>query len=78
MKKLLLLAALAAALAATSGTSAFADASQNGCEHSQDRAAGCSDPVKVPEPPSAATLAAGLLSVGAFVALFGRKGWMRS
>ena len=78
MKKFILLAALTGALIATSRTSAFADASQNGCEHSHDRAAGCSDPVKMPEPPSSAMLAAGLLSVGAFVALFGRKGWMRS
>jgi hypothetical protein len=77
MKKLSMVVALAFALFALPGLSAYADASTNGCEHSGGKAAGCSnntaanDPVSVPEPTSFVLLAAGLLVCGG--AVFGRK-----
>jgi hypothetical protein len=74
MKRISLLLALAVALVGFSGAPAYADASQNGCEHSDYRAAGCTqDPVGVPEPGSFALLAVGLVTLGGLAVAFGRK-----
>ena len=78
MKKLSMVAALAVTLVALPSVSAYADASKNGCEHSDGKAAGCSndtaqDPVSVPEPTSFALLTVGLLVCGGAAVVFGRK-----
>lgn len=77
MKKLTLsVGALAVALL-LSNAPAFAKANENGCRHSNNRAAGCSDKdknsVKVPEPGNLSLLVAGIVLVGGAAVLFGRK-----
>ena|SRR6516165_10701355 len=70
MRKLALFLTLGMALVGLSSVRAHADASATGCEHSDDRAAGCSaDPVTMPEPSGLALLALGLagLSGAGFV-----------
>jgi len=62
---------------------ARADASQSGCFHSHDRAAGCtkddddhdkkSDPVSMPEPGTFVQLASGLLALGGLAAVVRRR-----
>jgi hypothetical protein len=80
MKKLSMIVALAVTLIALPAVSAYADASQNGCEHSGNRAAGCTDdtkkkedPARVPEPTSFALLTVGVLACGGAAVVFGRK-----
>jgi hypothetical protein len=73
MKKTAITLALGFVLfVAVPGTvSVWADASPNGCLHSNNRAAGCSV-VHTPEPSSLAMLAIGLAATGAFF-VFGRR-----
>jgi hypothetical protein len=56
---------------------AFADASNNGCEHSDDRAKGCSNdpaaPTPTPEPGSLGLLTSGILLLGGAAATYGRR-----
>ena len=59
-------------------TPAFADASANGCKHSDDTASGCSDPTPAPEPGSLGLLAAGILVVGGGAAMVGRKRFLHN
>jgi hypothetical protein len=77
MKKVSLLLALAVALVALPSAPAYADASSTGCEHSDNRAAGCSgdpaDPASVPEPNSVALLAIGLAAVSGLAVALRRK-----
>lgn len=79
MKKITAIIALGIALLVIPRVPAFADASQNGCEHSGGKAAGCSDDdkkkdaTKVPEPTSFALLAVGLVTLGGTALVFGRK-----
>ena len=72
MKKAKIAAAFAVVLfAAIPGAfSVRAQASPNGCLHSNNNAAGCA--VSMPEPSEWALLATGLIAVGA-LAFFGRK-----
>jgi hypothetical protein len=78
MKNLPLLVAALIAGFMLSSIPAFADASKNGCEHSNDRAKGCSnDPAaantSVPEPGSLGLLATGLILVGGTAAIYRRR-----
>ena len=79
MKKIAAVIALGVALMVVPGIPAFADASQNGCEHSGGKAAGCTDddgtkdPAKVPEPTSFALLAVGFVVVAGAAFILGRK-----
>jgi len=73
MKKLCLLVASLFVVLMLSCTPAFADASANGCQHSDDRASGCSDPTTAPEPGSLGLLAAGILVVGVGAAIVRRR-----
>jgi hypothetical protein len=74
MKKVLSVLALAVALIAVPRIPAYADASQQGCESSGGRAAGCSnDPVNVPEPNTSGLLAFGLAAVGGLAIVLGMK-----
>lgn len=64
MKKGFLILGLAMALSVLPRVPAYADASQNGCKHSDNRAAGCKpDPVGIPEPGSFALLTMGLAAL---------------
>ncbi len=84
MKKMAAVIALGIALMAWPAIPVYADASENGCEHSGGNAAGCSDEVKtkktaqVPEPTSFALLAVGLVAIGGAAFLFGRKRQVQS
>src|SRR5664279_3516117 len=85
MKRLSILAALAVTLIALPGVSAYADASQNGCEHSGNRAAGCTgdndkkkSTTSVPEPTSSVLLATGLLVCGGAAFALRRKRLMQN
>jgi len=71
MKKLSQLFVSSVAVSMLTCAPAFADASQNGCEHSGGKAAGCS--ATVPEPGTGVLLTAGVLLVAGAVALFSRK-----
>ncbi len=75
MKKLCLGVALLAGLMLSS-IPAFPDASKNGCEHSDDRAKGCSNdpatPAPTPEPRTIGLLTAGILLLGG-AAIYGRR-----
>ena len=72
MKRILSVLVLAFALIAVPRISAYGDASQQGCESSGGRAAGCSnDSVRVPEPGSADLFALGLLAVCGFTIVLG-------
>ena len=75
MKKISLVLALAVALIALPKVPAYADASENGCLHSDGKAAGCSavDPVSAPEPGSFVLLAAGLAAVGGLAVILRRR-----
>jgi hypothetical protein len=76
MKKLYLLVTFLLVGPTLSCVPAFADASQNGCQHSDDRASGCSNDsasTPVPEPGSLSLLAAGILLVGGGAAIVGRR-----
>lgn len=74
MKNILSVLALAVALVAVPRIPTYADASQQGCESSGGRAAGCSNaPVNVPEPGTSALLAFGLAAVGGLALVLGMK-----
>ena len=78
MKKAVLVMAVAFALWNTAP--AHADASPNGCLHSDGRAAGCTDPTtptSVPESSSFVLLASGLVALGG-LALVTRKRFSRN
>jgi hypothetical protein len=64
---------LALAIFTTPATLVHADASPNGCEHSDGKAKGCGDPVSMPEPASSALVAAGLLTITGLAIGLGRK-----
>jgi hypothetical protein len=64
---------LALAIFITPATLVHADASPNGCEHSDGKAKGCGDPVSMPEPASSALVAAGLLAITGLAIGLGRK-----
>ncbi len=55
----------------------YGDASSTGCEHSQGRAAGCSDDPKpastVPEPGTLGLMVAGIIGIGGVAYLLTRK-----
>jgi len=81
MQKLYLLVAFLLVVPMLSCVPAFADASQSGCEHSDDRASGCSNDsasTTVPEPGSLSLLAAGILLVGGGAAIFKRRRFLHS
>lgn len=85
MKKFSMLAALVITLVALPGVSAYADASQNGCEHSGNQAAGCTgdtdkkkSTASVPEPTSFVLLATGLLVCGGAAFVLRRKRLMQN
>ena len=72
MKRILSVLALGFALIALPIVPAHGQASQQGCESSGGRAAGCtSDPVKVPEPRTSALLALGLAVVAGLTIVLG-------
>jgi hypothetical protein len=64
---------LALAIFTTPATVVHADASSNGCKHSDGRAKGCGDPVSMPEPASSALVATGLLAITGLAIGLGRK-----
>ena len=73
MKKLCLFVASLFVVLMLSCMPSFADASANGCQDSDDRASGCSDPTTAPEPGSLGLLAAGILAVGVGAAIVRRR-----
>jgi len=73
MKKVTLVFALAVALFALPKVPAYAQASQQGCQSSGGRAAGCNAFVQVPEPSSFTLLTAGLLTLGGIALILRRK-----
>lgn len=78
MKKILGVLGIAVIVAGLSVAPVYGDASENGCEHSQGRAAGCSnDPNKptanVPEPGTLALAVAGIIGIGGAAYLLTRK-----
>ena len=74
LKKGTLALSLTVAMLALPGISAYADASKQGCESGDGKAAGCSkDPVGVPEPSNFTLLAVGLVVVGGVVVASRRK-----
>ena len=73
MKTICVICLLALAIFAMPATSVHADASDNGCKHSDGRASGCSDPVSMPEPASSALVATGLLAITGLAIVLGRK-----
>jgi hypothetical protein len=79
MRKLCLFVASFLVVLMLSCTPAFADASPNGCKHSDDKASGCSaEPTPAPEPGSLGLLAAGILVVGGAAAVVGRKRFLHN
>jgi hypothetical protein len=65
MKRVLLVLVFGFGLGALSLAPAFGDASQQGCQSSGGKAAGCSNgSVTVPEPGTSVLLALGLIAVG--------------
>jgi hypothetical protein len=73
MKKLALFAALTVALYAVPTVPVYADASANGCEHSDGKAKGCSDTATVPEPNIGVLVATGLLAAAGLAFMINRK-----
>jgi hypothetical protein len=73
MKKIAFVFALAAAFLVSPKAPAYAQASQQGCQSSGGRAAGCNALVQVPEPSSFTLLMAGLLTLGGLALVLGRK-----
>jgi len=73
VKTISVICLLALAIFAMPATSVRADASDNGCKHSDGRAKGCSDPVSMPEPTSSALVAMGLLAITGLAIGLGRK-----
>lgn len=72
MKKLCVLVASLFVVLMLSCMPAFADASANGCQNSDNRASGC-DPTTAPEPGSLGLLAAGILVVGVGAVIVRRR-----
>ena len=73
MKKLGFLAALTIALYAVPTAPVYADASENGCEHSDGKAKGCGNTTTVPEPNSGVLVATGLLAAAGLAFVINRK-----
>jgi hypothetical protein len=78
VKTILGVVGMAVIVAGLSVSPVYGDASENGCEHSQGRAAGCSnDPNKptanVPEPGTLALVVAGIIGLGGAAYLLTRK-----
>jgi hypothetical protein len=74
MKRILWIVVFAFSLIAAPMVPAYGDASQQGCESSGGRAAGCTNgPVSMPEPNTAVLLMLGLVAVGGLVAVLGNK-----
>lgn len=74
MKKILAIVALAFVLIAVPRIPAYGDASQQGCESSGGRAAGCTNnPVSVPEPSTSTLVAFGLAALGGLTIVLGIK-----
>jgi hypothetical protein len=86
MKTILGVVAIALIATGLSVSPTYGDASQNGCEHSKNRAAGCSDndekkynrerkdaAVVAPEPGSLGLLAAGIVGVACLGYAISRK-----
>jgi hypothetical protein len=73
MKKLTALTALTIALYAVPTAPVYADASANGCEHSDGKAKGCGDTATVPEPNIGVLVATGLLAAAGLAFVINRK-----
>jgi len=74
MKRILSVLGLGFALVAVPMIPAYGQASQQGCESSGGRAAGCTNgPANVPEPSTSALLALGLAAVGGLTIVLGIK-----
>ena len=74
MKKMSLLLVLTLTFIALSGVRAYADASEEGCEHSGGKAAGCSnDTVSASEPSIFALLTLGLAAAGGVALVLRRR-----
>jgi len=73
MKKLAFFAVLTIAVYAVPTAPVYADASENGCEHSDGKAKGCGDTTTVPEPNIGVLVATGLLAAAGLAFMINRK-----